>query len=149
MKETGRARVLGIDLGTKRIGVATSDVTQTLASPYQVLERRGNRTADHRAIASIASEVEAERVIVGLPISLDGSEGPAARLVREEVAQMLAVLPLPVEVFDERFSTVTANRALIEGKVRASARRRVVDKVAAAVMLQHWLDAGVLRRARS
>jgi putative holliday junction resolvase len=139
-------RVVAIDLGSKRIGVASSDTTRTLASPYEVVERRGDHGADHRALRAIVEELEAELLVVGLPISLNGSEGAAARLIRSEVAELEAAMPVPVEVFDERFTTVTAHQALIGNNMRAKARRAVVDKVAAAVLLQTWLDAAALRR---
>ena len=132
---------MAIDLGSKRIGVAASDPTRMLASPYEVLQRRGSREADHQAIAAIIAELEADRVVVGLPIGLSGREGPAAQLIRSEAGQLEKVLaPTPVELFDERFTTVTANQSMIERNMRADARRRVVDKVAAAVLLQHWLE---------
>lgn len=134
-------RVLGVDLGTKRIGIALSDATGTIASPHSVIERRGDRVAEHLAIAGLAETMEAELVVVGLPRALDGRNGPAAKGVRAEVAEMGARLPVPVVLWDERMSTVTANRALIEGGVRRGARRATVDKVAAAVILQSWLDA--------
>ena len=134
-------RVVAIDLGSKRIGVAASDPTRMLASPYEVVQRRGSREGDHRAIAAIVAELEADRVVVGLPIGLNGRDGPAARLIRSEFAELEKVLaPTPVELFDERFTTVTANQSMIERNMRADARRRVVDKVAAAVLLQHWLE---------
>lgn len=133
-------RVVGIDLGSKRIGVALSDPTGTLASPYVVLQRRGDRALDHQAIAAIVEEAEAARVVVGLPLSLDGTMGPAARAAAAEVEEMAAALPVPVETFDERLTTVTADKGMMELRMKADARRRVVDKVAAAVMLQAWLD---------
>lgn len=143
-------RVVGIDLGTKRIGVATSDVTATLASPYLVVERRGDRAADHRALAAIVREMEADVVVVGLPLSLNGHDGPAAVAARAEAAQLADVVaPARVELFDERFTTVTAHQSMQERGMRAQARRRVIDKVAAAVMLQHWLDARAGREARA
>jgi putative Holliday junction resolvase len=79
-------------------------------------------------------------VVVGLPLSLDGSSGPAARAAAAEAEVMATVVGVPVELFDERFTTVSAERSLMEMRMRAQARRRVVDKVAAAVMLQSWLD---------
>ena len=133
-------RVMALDLGSKRIGVASTDVTQTLASPYEVILRRGNRAADHRAIAATLEELEAVRVIVGLPISLNGQEGKAAQLIRAEYEELAATLSVPVELFDERFTTTTAHTTLMEQKMKADARRRVVDKVAAAVLLQSWLN---------
>jgi putative Holliday junction resolvase len=131
-------RVLGLDLGSKRIGVAVS--AGTVATPHSVLERRKDRAADHAAVAALVAEEEAERVVVGLPLSLDGSMGPAARAAADEAAALADVLTVPVETYDERLTTVTADRSLSTLGLSGQARRRVVDKVAAAVMLQAWLD---------
>ena len=133
-------RVLGIDLGSKRIGIATSDRSGTIATPYTVLLRCGSMGGDHRNIAKVVVEEEAEAVIVGLPLNMDGSEGKAAQAARVEAARMATVVGVPVHVHDERLTTVEADRVLMEQKMNAQARRRVVDKVAAAVMLQSWLD---------
>lgn len=133
-------RVLGIDLGSKRIGIATSDRSGTIATPYTVLLRCGSMGGDHRNIAKMVVEEEAEAVIVGLPLNMDGSEGRAAQAARVEAARMATVVGVPVHVHDERLTTVEADRVLMEQKMNAQARRRVVDKVAAAVMLQSWLD---------
>jgi putative Holliday junction resolvase len=133
-------RVLGLDIGSRRIGVAVSDPRRVVASPYAVLHRAGDRTADHRAVAELVAEVEAALVVVGLPRSLDGRIGPAARQVLDEVEQLRTALPVPVECHDERLSTVSAERSLREAGVRGRDRRAVVDKVAAAVLLQSWLD---------
>ncbi len=133
-------RVLGIDLGSKRIGIATSDRSGTIATPYTVLLRCGSMGGDHRNIAKMVIEEEAEAVIVGLPLNIDGSEGKAAQAARVEAARMATVVGVPVHVHDERLTTVEADRVLMEQKMNAQARRRVVDKVAAAVMLQSWLD---------
>lgn len=138
-------RALGLDLGSKRIGVAVSDRSGTIASPLTVITRGRSRRTDHERIAELVREEEAEVVVVGMPRSLSGGDGPAARAARAEVAALASVVGVPVETYDERFTTVTANRALAEGGVRGAARRNVVDKVAAAVILQSWLDA---RRAR-
>jgi putative Holliday junction resolvase len=134
-------RVVGLDLGGRRIGVAVSDASGTVATPHSVLERSGDTATDHATIAAVIAELGAERVVVGLPLSLDGTVGPAANAVREEIEVLAALLPVPVEAHDERLTTVTAQRALTAQKVRARDRRRVVDKVAAAVILQSWLDA--------
>jgi putative holliday junction resolvase len=139
-------RVIGIDLGTKRIGIATSDRSGTLASPLVVLQRTGDRRRDHARIRDLVVEEEAERVVVGLPLSLDGSIGPAARAAVSEAEALASVVEVPVETFDERLTTVTAHQNLQMLDVRGPARRQVVDKVAAAVMLQAWLDG---RRAAS
>ena len=133
-------RVLGIDLGSKRIGIATSDRSGTIATPYTVLLRCGSMGGDHRNIAKMVVEEEAEAVIVGLPLNMDGSEGKAAQAARVEAARMATVVGVPVHVHDERLTTVEADRVLMEQKMKAQARRRIVDKVAAAVMLQSWLD---------
>ena len=133
-------RVIGIDLGSKRIGIATSDRSGTIATPYTVLLRCGSMGGDHRNIAKMVAEEEAQAVIVGLPLNMDGSEGKAAQAARVEAARMATVVGVPVHVHDERLTTVEADRVLMEQKMNAQARRRVVDKVAAAVMLQSWLD---------
>ena len=132
-------RAIGVDLGAKRIGVALS--AGTLATPYEVVQRCGDRGRDHRRLAALAEEAGAEAVVVGLPLSLDGTVGPAAQRVLDEVEQIAAAIDLPVETWDERLSTVTAERSLMAQDLKAPARRRVVDKVAAAVILQSWLDA--------
>jgi putative holliday junction resolvase len=133
-------RALGLDLGSRRIGVAVSDRSGTVASPLTVVHRSGSHAADHERIRALVAEEEAERVVVGLPLSLDGSAGPAAQAATAEAAELASVVGVPVDTFDERLTTVTAERALMEQRMRAEARRRVVDKVAAAVMLQAWLD---------
>jgi len=125
--------------------VAVSDRSGTIASPLTVLQRSGSRRTDHERIAALVREEEAEVLVVGLPRSLSGAAGPAARAATAEIAALASVVAVPVETSDERFTTVTANRALAESGVRGPARRQVVDKVAAAVILQSWLDA---RRAR-
>jgi putative holliday junction resolvase len=133
-------RALGIDLGTRRIGIALSDSGGTLATPYEVVARSGDCQRDHQRIAALADEAGAECLVVGLPLSLDGSTGPAARAALAEADELAAAPGLRVEMWDERLTTVTADRDLMALDMRADARRRVVDKVAAAVLLQAWLD---------
>ena len=135
-------RALGLDLGSKRIGVAIGDRSGTIASPLQVLQRTGSVRRDHEAIAKLVLEEEADVVVVGLPLNMNGSEGPAAKAAIDEAAALATVVHVPVVTFDERRTTVTADQAMIEANMRAQARRRIVDKIAAAVMLQGWLDAG-------
>jgi putative Holliday junction resolvase len=136
-----KGRVLGLDPGSKRIGVAVSDDARRVATPIEVLRRTGDLARDHRAIAALVEEWEVTLVVVGLPLGLKGDVGAAAQHVLTEVEAMRATIPVPVETYDERLTTVTAERSLMEQRMRADARRRVVDKVAAAVLLQAWLDA--------
>ncbi len=141
-------RVLALDLGSKRIGVAVSDPSETIASPDRVLERTGLARPRSQGHRELVAEWGAELVVVGLPLSLSGDDGPAARATREEVAELALALTVPVELHDERLTTVTASRTLQEAKMTADARRRIVDKVAAAVLLQSWLDERASRRRR-
>ena len=138
-------RALGLDLGTKRIGVALSDSAGTMATPYEVVQRSGSHERDHARIAALAEEAGAELLVVGLPLSLDGSKGPAALGVEAEIAELREHVPLPVETWDERLSTVEATRRLRAAGVRGRKRRHVVDQVAATVILQSWLDANLPR----
>ena len=134
-------RALGLDLGSVRIGVALAPADASVAVPYEVLERSGKRAFDHAALAGMVAEVGAEVVVIGLPTSLDGSEGPAAAGVRAEADEIAAALEVPVVLHDERYTTVSAQRILTAQGVRGPAQRKVIDKVAAAVILQSWLDA--------
>jgi len=135
-------RALGLDLGSRRIGVAISDSDGRVATPITTLLRaKGrDRPADHRAVAALVTEWGAEIVAVGLPLSLDGTVGPAAQSVLDEVAELARVLDVPVETVDERFTTVTADQQLREGGVKGRDRTRMIDQAAAAVLLQAWLD---------
>jgi putative Holliday junction resolvase len=135
-------RALGVDLGSKRIGIAVSDRSGTIATPLTVLQRSGNRKLDHQRIAAMVAEEEAVLVVVGLPLNMDGSTGPAARGAIAEARALATVVGVPVITHDERRTTVTADASMIERGMRAPERRKVIDRVAAAVLLQSWLDAG-------
>jgi len=134
-------RVLGLDLGTKRIGIAVSDRSGTIATPLLVLQRSKTKFQDHTEILRLILEEEAVAIVVGMPYTLRGEMGATAKSAEAECTQLAKVVGVPVYIHDERFTTVTADRALMEARMKADARRRVVDKVAAAVMLQSWLDA--------
>ncbi|HEY7138358.1 MAG TPA: Holliday junction resolvase RuvX [Acidimicrobiia bacterium] len=137
------SRALGVDLGTRRIGLALSDPTGTVASPYAVLTRSADRGRDHAAIVAAARETEAATIVVGLPLSLSGRVGPAARATLDEVDELRAAAEaegLAVETLDERLTTVIAHQGMRAANTKRDARRRDVDKVAAAVMLQSYLD---------
>lgn len=133
-------RLLGIDLGSKRIGVSVSDRSGTIASPLTVITRGKSQRVDHDEIARLVREEEAEGVVVGLPLNMDGSEGPAAVAARQEVERMTTVVGVPVFLHDERRSTVQADQSMSQRNMNAVDRRAVVDKVAAAFILQSWLD---------
>ncbi|CAN5506370.1 Holliday junction resolvase RuvX [soil metagenome] len=133
-------RALGLDLGGRRIGVAVSDRSGTVASPLDVILRTGSRQRDHDRIARLVADEDAEVIVVGLPLSMDGQLGPAAKAALAEVRVLGSVVGVPVLTHDERLTTVTAERSLREAGLDGRARRKVVDKVAAAVMLQAWLD---------
>ena len=150
MADSGRAgragragRVLAVDLGTVRIGLAGSDKSGTLASPLAVLERSGDESEDHRTIVAAAREREATLIVVGLPLTLQGKIGPAARSVLAEVAELAKVAHvdnIPVETWDERFTTVIAEQGLRETKVK-KLKKTNIDAAAATVILQSWLEA--------
>lgn len=131
-------RVMGLDLGARRVGVALSDSGRALATPYEVIDRVGADLAAR--LREIVADEQVEAVVVGLPVSLSGQEGPAASAARDQAARLEEELAVPVEMFDERLTTVAAQRPLMELDMKGAARRRVIDKVAAAVMLQSWLD---------
>ncbi len=141
-------RALGLDLGSKRIGVAIGDRTGTIASPLTVLQRSGSTRVDHQRIAELVAEEEADIVVVGLPLNMNGSEGPAAKAAKTEAAAIATVVGVPVVTVDERRTTVTADRAMMEANMRAPARRKLVDKIAAAVLLQTWLESPDARSRR-
>jgi len=136
-------RVIGVDPGSVRVGVAITDGAQTVASGLTVLLRGRDRAADRQALADLVAAEGAVGVVVGLPLSLDGNMGPAAQATLEEVDALRQVLgTAEVETWDERFTTTSAARALGAGgrRGRGHRSRKVIDQVAAAVLLQSWLD---------
>ena len=135
-------RVLGVDLGSRRIGLALSDPAGRVATPHGMIERSGDPAVDRRKILAQAREADASRVVVGLPLSLSGDTGPAARAVLEEVDALRALAgeEVTVETHDERLTTVIAEQGMREARVPRRARRRTVDSAAAAVMLQSYLE---------
>jgi putative holliday junction resolvase len=135
-----RGRVLGIDLGSKRVGVAVSDGDQRLATAATTLHRRGDRPREHRELAELVADYEAAGVVIGLPRSLSGGIGPAAAGVLAEVEEIRGRIGVPVDTVDERLTTVAASSALHAGGRPARRQRSVIDQVAAAILLQSWLD---------
>ena len=145
MSRAPGVRALGVDPGSKRIGLAVSDLSGTIASPLLVLRRSKSKQHDLHELARIAREEEAEVIVVGLPLNMDGSHGPAARAAVTEAGRLATLVEVPVELHDERLTTVTADRDMLAAGLDALQRRRVVDKIAAAIMLQSWLDARATR----
>lgn len=142
----GQLRAIGLDPGSVRVGVATSDATGILASPHSFI-RRDDCT--HRVIAELVAEYEADVVVVGLPLGLSGKRGAAAQAAQAEAEALTQLLEIPVLLHDERLTTVSAHRALAEGGSNSRSRRAKVDASAAAVMLQSWLDSPQGRRYRA
>jgi putative Holliday junction resolvase len=136
-------RVLALDVGERRIGVAVSDPTGSLARPLRTLVR-GSREEDVTAIAALVAAESAELVVVGRPLSLDGSEGPQARRIARYAEALAAHLPIPVVLWDERYTTTEAEEILRQSRGEKQRRRARaagdLDAIAAAVILQSYLD---------
>ena len=132
-------RIMGLDFGAKSIGIAISDEAGLVASPRDTL-RRSNLEKDVAWLTELARREGVEEILVGMPLSLDGSEGPQAQKVMQFIKTLTLHSGLHVRPWDERLTTVAAERALIEGNVSRARRKKVVDQVAAALMLQGYLD---------
>ena len=133
-------RVIAIDLGSRRIGVAVTDGLRMTAQPLETVPRHGGQR-DLDAIAALVRAHDAERIVLGLPLDPEGERGPAAKSVEAFAARLRAAVGVPVELIDESFSTVEAEEVLLAADVSRARRREVVDKMAAAVILRRWLDA--------
>lgn len=131
-------RILALDVGTKTIGVAVTDTLQMMAHPVCTLGRKGVR-ADTQRIVELVREKAAERVVVGLPLELDGTEDRPARLARQIGEAVGEATGLPISYVDERFTSVEAERRLIQADVSRSRRKQVIDQAAAVVILESWL----------
>lgn len=138
-------RLLGLDLGERRIGAAVSDALGWTAQPLTTIPSRGLE-ADLERVAGLCAEHQVEGVVVGLPLRLDGTSGPEAERARAFAGRLAARLGIPVETWDERLTTRAAERAMVDADLSRARRRRSVDAVAAALMLQSYLDS---RRARA
>lgn len=142
-----KGRLLGLDVGTRTIGVAACDSAWTIASPVETI-RRARFTKDLEALRALAARHTARGLVVGLPLSLDGSDSPRTQSVRA-FARNLAPLQLPILLWDERWSTQAVTRALIEADASRARRARLVDKVAATYILQGAIDALAMAGAPS
>jgi putative Holliday junction resolvase len=144
-----KARLIGVDLGTKTIGLAISDIERRLASPLKTLPR-GAFQKDADALNAIFSDFEIAGIILGLPLDLDGRYGPRAQSTRAFAQNLSMRTDLPISLWDERFSTAVVTRSLIANNVSRARRAQVVDRMAAAYILQGALDRlGGLRRKQS
>ncbi len=137
-------RILALDPGTKRIGAALSDETATIGQPLEFIPAEPVAKALER-IQQIVQERQVREVLVGLPRNMNGTCGPAAESARQFAESLRQALPVPVKTWDERLTSVQANRFLIEAGVRRERRKSKVDQTAAAILLQSYLDAAALR----
>jgi putative Holliday junction resolvase len=133
------ARLLGLDVGTKTIGMALSDVTRSVATPYDTI-RRTKFTADAKTIGEVVEKNQVGAVVIGFPLNLDGSEGPRAQSTRAFARNLAAHVTVPMVFWDERLSTAAVERHLIEADASRKRRAQVVDRMAAAYILQGALD---------
>ena len=133
------ARLLGLDVGTKTIGLALSDVTRSIATPYHTV-RRTKFTEDAKVIQEAVEEHQVGALVIGLPINLDGSEGPRAQSTRAFARNLAARVEVPMVFWDERLSTAAVERHLIEAGASRKRRAQVIDRMAAAYILQGALD---------
>ena len=133
------ARLLGLDLGTKTIGMALSDVTRSVATPYHTI-RRSKFTADAKAIAAAIADNGVGALVIGLPLNLDGTEGPRAQSTRALARNLAPLIEIPILFWDERLSTQAVERHLIEAGASRKRRAEVIDRMAASYILQGALD---------
>jgi putative Holliday junction resolvase len=134
-------RILALDHGTKRIGVAVSDETKTIAQPLEYIPAEPFAEFLER-LKTILAEKEVDFILIGMPRNMDGSYGPAAQKVEVFIAALKSAVTVPIKTWDERLTSTMANRALLQGNVRRDKRKQKVDAMAAAILLQSYLDMG-------
>ena len=132
-------KILALDIGTVRIGVATSDIMEIIASAYEVY-RRKQLKADVEHIAKLVTDLSVGEIVIGLPLKMDGSEGQSVEMAREFGDELAKLVSVPIVYQDERLSTVTAQKILIESGMRREKRKDKVDSIAATIILQTYLD---------
>ncbi len=131
---------MSLDVGDVRIGVAVSDLMQLIANPLETYTRKGNLTADAQYVANLARQRDVDLIVSGLPLGLNGMENEQTAKTRVFISELQKHTDIPVKYMDERFTTISAERVLIEGNVRRENRKKVIDKVAATIILQNYLD---------
>lgn len=133
-------RIMALDVGNVRIGIAVSDLMGIIANPLETYTRKGNLAVDAEYVANLAKQKEVSLFISGLPLSLSGGENEQTLKTREFIEELQKHTDIPVKFLDERFTTLSAERVLIQGNVRRENRKKVIDKVAATIILQNYLD---------
>lgn len=133
-------RIMALDVGDVRIGVAVSDLMGIIANPLETYTRKGDVCKDVDYIVALAKSHEVSLFVSGLPLGLNGQENDQTRKTREFIDALTAATDIPVKFMDERFTTLSAERVLIQGNVRRENRKKVIDKVAATIILQNYLD---------
>lgn len=133
-------RIMALDVGDVRIGVAVSDPMGIIANPLETYTRKGDVKRDAQYIVDLANGREVTLFVSGLPLGLNGNENEQTRKTREFIDVLTSLTDIPVKYLDERFTTLSAERTLIQGNVRREDRKKVIDKVAATIILQNYLD---------
>lgn len=134
-----RVKIVALDIGTVRIGVATSDIMEIIASAYEVY-RRKNQVEDVKHIADLVNNLNAGLIVIGLPLKMDGTEGQSVEMAKDFGEKLSKVTTVPIVYQDERLSTVSAQKILIEAGMRREKRKDKVDSLAATIILQTYLD---------
>ena len=137
--QAAESRFIALDVGQKRIGVAVSDISGRVALPLQVIIHSSFKT-DAKTIAELVAQYQVEVIVVGYPLTLNGEPGPQSRIVEAFISKALAALPVKIERWDERLTTVTAEKDLIRAGVKRKKRRGLIDAAAATIILQSFLD---------
>lgn len=132
-------RIIGLDIGTVRIGVAQSDPLEIIASSTEVITRQSPQK-DAKRISELVDSLDAKKIVVGLPLQMNGQEGKSVEMVKNFVEVLKQYVDVPIVFQDERLSTVSAEKLLIESDMRRGKRKKVVDKIAATIILQNHLD---------
>lgn len=132
-------KIVALDIGTVRIGIASSDIMEIIASAHAVYKRKNN-SADVKFIADLVNDLQAGQIVIGLPLKMDGSEGQSVEMARQFGEELSKLVQVPIVYQDERLSTVTAQKILIEAGMRREKRKDKVDSLAATIILQSYLD---------
>lgn len=138
-------KIIALDIGTVRIGIATSDIMEIIASAYETY-RRKSLDLDVKYIAELVSKLDAGEIVIGLPLKLDGSEGQSVEMAKNFGEKLAELVTIPIVYQDERLSTVSAERILIESGVRREKRKDKIDSIAATIILQTYLDKKSLKK---